>query len=46
MLKLKHALWFAAAIGNMLSILSMEGGLTHIQGLDRLEHTALEIPIS
>ena len=46
MLKLNHGLWFAVAIGNMLSILSMEGGLTHIQGLDRLEYTALEIPIN
>ena len=46
MLKLNHGLLFAAAIGNMLSILSMEGGLTHIPGLDRLEYMALEIPIS
>ena len=33
MLKLKHALWFAAAIGNMQFSLC---GLTHIQGFLRL----------
>ena len=35
MLNLKHALLFAAAISNM-QFLSMEGGLTHIQGFLRL----------